>query len=514
VTHEVGERRVTGQAVGDHGGDRQVEADAATSVTQPRRRSGEVSLADHETLAELETLLLQLKLRRGFDFTAYKRASLLRRLLVRMQPLGLTSFAAYLHRLEAEPEEFTRLFNTILINVTGFFRDEAGWQVLREQVIPGMLGKPGATDPIRVWSAGCASGEEAYSVAMVLAEALGLEQFRDRVKIYATDVDEEALGQGRHAAYGHRTVENVPRPLLERYFDQVNDRFVVRKDIRRSVIFGRHDLIQDVPVSRINLLLCRNCLMYFHSEAQHRMLARFHFALVPGGVLWLGKAETLQAQSVAFQPVHVGCRLFRKTDGQPESRHLTGTSSHLTGTSSHLTGTSSHLTGRPSHLTGTSSPGYERHRRLRDAAGEPGPAARLLVDRDGIVVHLNQPLRTIFGLSARDIGRPLRDLELSYHPFELHRRIERAYAEREPSVALDGRWTRPGGHLMALDLSIRPLLDSDGTALGLSIEFQDVTRRGGLQVDVRRANLNTELQSTKAELGTCNGEGRGLDGRR
>jgi two-component system CheB/CheR fusion protein len=428
-------------------------------------------------LAELEALLLHLKISRGFDFTAYKRASLLRRLLVRMQPLGLNSFAAYLRLLEADPEEFSRLFNTILINVTGFFRDGAGWDALRDQVIPGMRGKPGATDPIRVWSAGCASGEEPYSVAMVLAEALGLEQFRDRVKIYATDVDEEALSQGRHAAYGPRTVENVPRPLLERYFDQVNDRFVVRKDIRRSVIFGRHDLIQDAPVSRINLLLCRNCLMYFHSEAQHRMLARFHFALVAGGVLWLGKAETLQAQSVAFQPVHIGCRLFRKTDGQPESRHLTGTSSHLTGTSSHLTGTSS-------HLTGTSSPGYERHRRLRDAAGEPGPAARLLVDRDGIVVHLNQPLRTIFGLSTRDIGRPLRDLELSYHPFELHRRNERAYAEREPSVALDGRWTGPGGHLMALDLSITPLLDSDGTALGLSIEFQDVTRRGLLQEGV------------------------------
>ena len=265
--------------------------------------SEKTSPEDAESAAEFEVLLAHLKQSRGFDFTAYKRASLMRRVLVRMQQLGLKRFAAYLDFLEVDPEEFTRLFNTILINVTSFFRDPANWEYLRDEVLPGLIGTPEASSPIRVWSAGCASGEEAYSIAILLAEALGTDAFRERVKIYATDVDEEALSQARHAAYAPRAIEDVPPRLLERYFDRQEDRFAFNKDLRRAVIFGRHDLIQDAPISRVDLLICRNCLMYFNSEAQARILARFHFALVPRGVLFLGKAETLLAQSATFEPV-------------------------------------------------------------------------------------------------------------------------------------------------------------------------------------------------------------------
>jgi two-component system CheB/CheR fusion protein len=241
----------------------------------------------------------------------------MRRVLVRMQAVGVQGFVAYLDFLQGDPEEFTRLFNTILINVTSFFRDAPNWAVLRETVIPRLVGGRGATGMIRVWSAGCASGEEPYSVAMLLAEAIGPEAFRERVKIYATDVDEEALRQARHAVYGGRSVEAVPEPLLAKYFDRQGDRYVFNKDLRRWVIFGRHDLIQDAPISRVDLLLCRNCLMYFNAEAQARILARFRFALVPGGVLLLGKAETLLASSATFEPVDIKCRLFAKSDRQP-----------------------------------------------------------------------------------------------------------------------------------------------------------------------------------------------------
>ena len=148
-----------------------------------------------------------------------------------MQTLGVKGFAAYQDYLEVDPEEFTRLFNTILINVTSFFRDPAHWDYLRDEVVPRLIGAPSASEPIRVWSAGCASGEEAYTIAMLLAEALGPEAFRERVKIYATDVDEEALNQARHAVYGARTVEDVPAQLLEKYFDRQDDRYVFNKEL-------------------------------------------------------------------------------------------------------------------------------------------------------------------------------------------------------------------------------------------------------------------------------------------
>jgi two-component system CheB/CheR fusion protein len=453
-------------------------------MSRPRPQVGDTApLEDPAALAEFEALLAHLKASRGVDFTAYKRSSLMRRVAVRMQTIGAKSHGAYLDFLQVDPEEFTRLFNTILINVTSFFRDSTSWEYVREQVVPRLVGAPSTADPIRIWSAGCASGEEAYSIAMLLAEALGPDAFRERVKIYATDVDEEALDQARHAVYGPRTAEDVPPALLEAYFDRQEDRYVFNKDLRRSVIFGRHDLIQDAPISRVGMLLCRNCLMYFNAETQARILARFHFAVASRGVLFLGKAETLLAQSGAFEPLDARRRLFLKTEHQTEMRNLSSAA--------------------PIEQDGTRS--------LRDAAVETGPVAQLVVDRDGIVVQMNQQLRAVFGLALRDVGRPLQDLELSYRPFELRSPIERAYAERRPSAITDGRWTGPGGQVMFLDLLITPLLDAAGLPLGASLCFTDVSRQRRLQEEVQRASqeLETaleELQSTNEELETTNEE--------
>ena len=215
-----------------------------------------------------EALLEHLKACRGFDFTGYKRSSLMRRVDRRMGQLGITSYADYLDQLELHGDEFTTLFNTILINVTSFFRDAEAWEQLAREALPALLAAKPPTQPLRVWSAGCASGEEAYTLAMVLAELLGPAEFRDRVKIYATDVDEEALTYARQAGYTEREVRGIPPELLGRYFEYTGGRHVFRKDLRRSVIFGRNDLVQDAPISRIDLLVCRNTLMYFTAETR------------------------------------------------------------------------------------------------------------------------------------------------------------------------------------------------------------------------------------------------------
>jgi two-component system, chemotaxis family, CheB/CheR fusion protein len=215
---------------------------------------------------DIEVLLDYLRRNRGFDFTGYKRTSLGRRINKRMQEVGVQTYLDYVDYLEVVPDEFTHLFNTILINVTGFFRDPPAWDYVAEEVLPRIMNVRGPGGPLRMWSAGCASGQEAYTLGMLCAEALGVEGFRERVKIYATDVDEEALNQARSARYTAKEVEGVPADLLQRYFERNgHGHFVFSKDLRRSVIFGRHDLIQDAPISRIDLLVCRNTLMYFNS---------------------------------------------------------------------------------------------------------------------------------------------------------------------------------------------------------------------------------------------------------
>src|SRR5262245_15147427 len=160
-----------------------------------------------------ESLLQFLRDGRGFDYTNYRRPSLMRRFEKRMQAVGIDSFDAYRDYLEASPDEYSELFNTILINVTGFFRDKEAWDLLAAEVIPTVIESKHEDSPIRVWSAGCASGEEPYTIAMLLCEALGDDQFRERAKIYATDIDDEALGQAREALFTPKQLEGVPKEL-------------------------------------------------------------------------------------------------------------------------------------------------------------------------------------------------------------------------------------------------------------------------------------------------------------
>ena len=261
---------------------------------------------------EFDALLEYLKQNRGFDFTGYKRASLTRRIHKRMQEVGVKTYAEFARLLEQNPAEFDQLCTTVLINVTAFFRDGVPWDELASTIVPRILENKRPDEPLRVWSAGCASGEEAYTLAIILADALGADAFRSRVKIYATDVDEHALTMARHATYDSKQVEGVPPDLLEKYFERQDGRYIFRKDLRRIVIFGRNDLVQDAPISRVDLLVCRNTLMYFNAATQAQILGRFHFALTDGGYLFLGRAETLLAHSESFAPVDLKRRIFTK----------------------------------------------------------------------------------------------------------------------------------------------------------------------------------------------------------
>jgi two-component system, chemotaxis family, CheB/CheR fusion protein len=442
-----------------------------------------------EQSPEFEQLLDFMKRNRGFDFTGYKRTTLERRVQRRMETVGIDSYGAYLERLEADPDEFTQLFNTLLINVTRFFRDEAPWTFLSEEILPTLLARRGESAPIRVWSAGCASGEEAYTLAMVLAEALGPERFRERVKIYATDADDEALAAARSAIYTEKQVEDVPEPLRAKYFERIDGRYVFAKDLRRSVIFGRNDLVQDAPISRIDLLVCRNTLMYFNASTQAVILARFHFALADQGILFLGRAETLLTQSNAFVPIDIKRRIFGKAPRFMARERMIGSV-------------------KGALRDSTEVPNV----RLRDAAFEAGGEAQIVVDRLGQLTLANERARQLFAMTPADIGRPVQDLELSYRPVELRSLIDQCYADRRPVSRRDVMWRpRASPEDRWMNLEISPLSDAVGVPLGASIVFVDVTVAKRLQQELEESkqSLETayeELQSTNEELETTNEE--------
>jgi len=437
---------------------------------------------------QFEALLLYLKESRGFDFTGYKRSSLMRRVGRRMAQVNINNYADYLDFLQVHPDEFTALFNTILINVTGFFRDVDAWTYLRDEVLKPMIEARPADSPVRVWSAGCASGEEAYTLAIMLAEMMGIEEFRHRVKIYATDVDEEALGFARHATFAERAIRAIPADLVEPYFEAVANRYTFRKDLRRSVIFGRNDLVQDAPISRIDLLVCRNTLMYFNAETQSRILSRFHFALSPGGVLFLGKAEMLLSHSGLFAPIDLKRRLFQAVPrNQPANGGM--------------------ITEAP-----TSPPRGEQGALddLRNEAFLASPVAQIVVTSDGLVALTNRQAETLFGVSSRDVGRPFRDLDVSYRPVELRRHIEQAQVERRITMVSDVEYSR-GGESLFLDIQLNPLVSKDGSLLGVALIFHDMTasRRLRQELEVTNRELESayeELQSTNEELETTNEE--------
>jgi two-component system CheB/CheR fusion protein len=446
-------------------------------------------MATAPTDRDIEALLDFLKRNRGFDFTGYKRSTLERRVEKRMDTVGIDSYAAYLDFLEAEADEFTQLFNTLLINVTRFFRDEAPWEYLAATVLPALIARtpPGAS--IRVWSAGCATGEEAYTLAMLFAEAIGIEGVRDRVKIYATDADDEALAVARTAAYTEQQVEGVPEPLREKYFERADNRYVFRKDLRRSVIFGRNDLVQDAPISRIDLLVCRNTLMYFNAATQAAILGRFHFALVDGGTLFLGRAETLLTNTAAFRPLDLKHRVFSKTGRAGVRDRLSR-----------------------SLAAGERENGDGSHHRLRDSAFEAGAESQIVLNRAGQLVLANARARTMFTLGVNDIGRPLQDLEISYRPVELRSLVERCYSDRASVFAGDVQW-RPRNALddRWLTVEVSPLAEAGGAVVGASVLFSDVTeaRRLHHELEDSKQNLETayeELQSTNEELETTNEE--------
>ncbi|MEV6046898.1 MULTISPECIES: CheR family methyltransferase [Streptomyces] len=447
--------------------------------------------AGTETDQGLEDLLRFIRDARGFDFTGYKRSTLSRRIRKRMGDAGVHDYADYRDLLETDADEFRTLFNTILINVTSVFRDPEAWALLEREVVPEVIANVPPEDEIRVWSAGCSSGEEAYTLAIMFAEALGVDESLNRVKIYATDVDEEALRQARAGLYSAKSLDSLPAEMRDKYFEPNGTQFLFRPDLRRRVIFGRHDITRDAPISRLDLLVCRNTLMYFNVEAQSQIIDRFHFALSESGFLFLGKAEMLLNDGDRFEAVSIRQRIFRRRPGESSPPYSVPPVKVRVG-------------------MGLEMQTATRARQLRDLILDAIPSAAVALDAEGTVVMVNNQARSHFGLTTNDVGRPFQDLELSYRPTELRSLIDQATHERR-TLRVNGAERRVGEDLQYFDILIQPISNGPGLPVAINVTFTDVTMATQLKAEVKRVReeLETayeELQSTNEELETTNEE--------
>jgi two-component system CheB/CheR fusion protein len=259
----------------------------------------------------LQEIFEVLRSRTGREFRGYRPGMLLRRIGRRMALNRLTHVREYLERLRESPEEANALSKDFLIGVTSFFRDPEAWETLDAHVVQPLLKEKPPDAVLRVWSAGCATGEEAYSVAMLLLDRINDTGRPMKLQVFASDIDGEALQVGRAGVYSSNVEVTIPIDRLRRFFRKNGNVYEVRKDLRDAVLFSPQNVLSDPPFSRLDLIVCRNLLIYLEPHLQHGVLELFHFALNPGGTLFLGKSETLGLQGPQFEPVIKPWRIYR-----------------------------------------------------------------------------------------------------------------------------------------------------------------------------------------------------------
>jgi two-component system CheB/CheR fusion protein len=456
----------------------------------------------------VEAILERIRETRHFDFRHYKRATLHRRIQRRMADRSCRTIADYQALLERQPAEFDALIAAMLIKVTAFFRDPDLWAEIGSRILPQLLQEKRPGEEIRIWCAGCATGEEAFSIAILLAEAMGPSFQNQDIKIFGTDVDEKAIATARRGIYPRAGLTGVPKNLLERYFVEEGDGYAIRKDVRRSVVFGVNNLVSDAPISRLDMVLCRNVFIYLDSGLQKRVLTRFHYALRRHGMLVLGKSELIPFAGKIFDPLDVPRRIYRK-DGKREAAVA---QERLVSLLEQETITRTEELGQ-----GELQTVEQFHRDVLQSIRQPLIATGL----DGTILFWTNSASLLWGRAEGDVtGKKLAALNLPGLAGDLL--IEKTTAVRE------GRSDREraagtvtlGNDARATQLSVEvsALRDAGSEITGLLYVVEDVTSFRELETELRKADderqsgleelqtVNEELQSSNEELETTNEE--------
>ena len=277
--------------------------------------------SDGDDATALRDILGVLKARTGSDFSNYKPTTLLRRIQRRMSVAGVTTLPTYARHVRDQPGEAARLMKELLISVTHFFRDPQTFAMLEKQLIPQLCEAKSAEDQLRIWVPACATGEEAYSIGMLVAAHLERRLDAPAVQIFATDLDEQAVARAREGFYSSAEIADLPDARLERFFHREVGGYRVRRELRELVLFAHHNMVRDPPFSHLDLVSCRNLLIYLNRTAQDRVIQICHFALRPGGYLLLGPSESTDGSGHLFMPSIASCSSINRAPSSAARPH-------------------------------------------------------------------------------------------------------------------------------------------------------------------------------------------------
>jgi two-component system CheB/CheR fusion protein len=463
---------------------------------------------DREAMERRQEICAILRNQVGHDFSGYKANTFLRRVQRRMQVNHLESLDAYIEQLRKDPKEVGALFRDLLINVTNFFRDPEAFKILEDQVVPKLFAGRGAEDSVRVWVPGCATGEEVFSIAMLLREHMDTLTATPRVQIFATDIDEPALAVARAGRYPEALLEGVSDQRRRRFFTHEDGSYVLAKAVRDLCVFSPHSVIRDPPFSRLDLISCRNLLIYFGPEAQNQVIPTFHYALRPGGHLFLGTSENLGPFAELFTPVDKKHRLFRS---RGDAASVARAPLAISGLRMPAFVTPEHPAGRR-QLAGIA---------LRQATEaqvlERFAPAHVVVNRDGDVTYFSSRTGKYLEATA---GAPTRQL-LTLARKGLSLELRAVFREATESGR---RATREGvvveieeDRVQRVDLSVEPLMEQGEERLFLVV-FSDVgpqlsrkdaahlpgpSEEGALQLERELRDTRERLQSLIEEYETA-----------
>jgi two-component system, chemotaxis family, CheB/CheR fusion protein len=422
---------------------------------RPSPQSEDLTETDEDAM---QRVLSHLRVRSGHDFSSYKKATIRRRIARRMQVQRAATMADYLVVLRENPQEARALFADLLISVTTFFRDTNAFEKLAALVIPRLFDDKGVSDTIRVWVAGCATGEEAYSIAILLLEEASRHEIRCGLQVFASDLDDNALAVAREGRYPVAIEADMTEERLRRFFTRAGDDYRVTRELRDTVLVARHSLLKDPPFSRVDLISCRNVLIYLDREVQSQVCATFHFALQRAGYLFLGSSENADNPVGMFRALDREARIYQRTSVPAEVR--------VTPRSGAVTFGLEPLPAR-TPTTAFRAPVEARvHREALEGLAPPS----IIVDESYRVVHLSEHagryLQPSGGTLTNDIGELARE-ELR---FDIRAALHRVFAHNEASlhgpigVRFDGAARR-------VYLQIRPLQPEPGAGGNAIIFF-------------------------------------------
>lgn len=458
--------------------------DRLRSLVPPPDEAAKVSEAP-EGQPALGDILAELKAATGHEFSNYKRPSLLRRIARRVSVHDLPDLAAYAAYLRENPGEVRLLLKDLLISVTNFFRDPEAFAELDREVIPQVLSGKGSGDVVRVWVVGCATGEEAYSVAMLLAERTEGRIDAPKVQIFATDIDERALEVAREGLYAANDVADVSPERLSRFFNKVGSVYRVRREIREMMLFARHNVITDPPFSRLDLATCRNLLIYLNPSAQQRVLETLHFALNSTGHLMLGGSESVASAGDLYVKVSQEQHLFRRRPVPTRQYPLPATVPTF--------GTEPEATSAAPGGGLVRSTYGDLHGRLLEAFAPPS----VVVDQQYDLVHLSERAGGYLRLGAGEMSSNLLELVRPELRLGLRSALRQAVSQR---TNVEARVVRLDDQ-HSVRMHVHPVLSDDDAARGfILVLFEDADREA-----VRESVAATDepfAEQLEAELAT------------